>query len=95
MLKWTWKFADWGMFFFGFVVVVAVLLLPSNERDIKELERVAQERRAEWARYEAALQKQIDDHREMSARQAEELGIVYLPVPSTPPDEAAPAAPNR
>lgn len=94
MLKWTWKVADWGIFFLGFVVVIAVLLLPSHEKDIKELERVAQERRAAMERYEAALQKQIQDHKELSARQAEELGIVYLP-PVAPPAEPAPAPRNR
>lgn len=94
MLKWTWKNSEWLMVAIALIVGFGVFFLPSNEDKIDELARVAQERRDAWAAYDAALQKKIAEHKALSERQAEELGIVYVPTPAQPAVPPAAADPK-
>lgn len=79
-MQWTWKYADWLIFFLAAFMGIAAFFLPSKDKELAELKRVSAERKAAIAAYQAATAADAARKKEQ-----EELGIVYIPPPPPKP----------
>jgi len=81
-LFWSWKALEYSLVVGAFLIAFAVWFIPNwtESPEMKALEAAVNERKAARLAYEA---RQAE-----AKREAEELGLVYLPVPPELHDEA-------